>query len=482
MLRRAIFWGFSGQFATFALSFAGSVAIARLLSPRELGIYAVAIAVVGILQIATSFGTAAYVLKEAVLDEYAIDTAFTVNALLSALLAGFLYLGSFPAARFLEEESVVPILQLLALTPLISILEFRPSAMLQREMRFKAISLITTAKAAGSVVTTVTAAVAGASFMSPAYGALVATAIGAIGFVAAGREHVSLSLSYRGWRPMTIFGLQMMSVSGVGAASARLCDIVMGRLLGLEALGLFARANNLSSLLFTNVYGTATRIVFAKLSQDFRERGIVRDTFLTSLRIVSAVMGPLTIGLAVLSMPIVFVLYGEKWIAVAPILSILMVAQFLSLSTSMNWELFVIRNQLGTQTKLEISKSVFGLVTFALGCLVSIIDAAVVYILGALFSYLLYAPHVRRLADANRGELGGIYLETSFLTVIAVAPSFLLMLLTGWSAKTPLLLVATSIVVGASLWLVALFRIGHPIAGEVALVATRLTRSGQPSR
>ena len=53
---------------------------------------------------------------------------------------------------------------------------------------------------------------------------------------------------------------------------------------------------------------------------------------------ITALMWPALIGLAILSGPVVLLLYGAKWLPAALPLSALLVAQFIGVSFGMNWE------------------------------------------------------------------------------------------------------------------------------------------------
>ena len=196
--------------------------------------------------------------------------------------------------------------------PLLSIFDFRPSAMLQREIRFQTLSVIGIAVVIINSTATVTAAYLGASYMSQVYGGLLSGFVSTIALMVAGRRHVRFRTSFASSRLILTFGLRTMSINGVSALAARLSDLILGRMLGLAELGLFGRASNLNMLIYTNVHGTLSRLVFVKLSQDYRERGRLRESFLKWLRVITGVMGPVLIGLAVLSRPAVLLLFGER--------------------------------------------------------------------------------------------------------------------------------------------------------------------------
>lgn len=74
--RRSLKWSFAMQGGQFILQFGASVIIARLLTPAELGIFALAMAANALLYTVRDFGIGAYLIREEHLDTYKIRTAF----------------------------------------------------------------------------------------------------------------------------------------------------------------------------------------------------------------------------------------------------------------------------------------------------------------------------------------------------------------------------------------------------------------------
>lgn len=473
-VRGALAWSFTGQLLVTALTFIGSVVVARLLSPHEMGVYALALAITGLISVLTTLGINAYVIREPALTEERLRGAWTVNALINAGLAALLFAGSWPLARFMGDAGVGQVLRWLAWVPLTAIVEFRPLTMLQREMRFRPTASVASVVALVNVGATVAFAIAGYSYLSMAYGTVLSTTLSAVLLSVAGREHIGFVPSLADWRPILLFGARMASISGVAVAAQRLSDIALGRLLGLAALGTYSRGANIANLLFANIYGTATRVAFVQLSAEYRETGGVARSFLRSTELITAILWPVVIGLAILAPPVVQGLYGPRWAGVAPVLAVLMVVQFVAYGFGLNWELFVIRERTAEQTRLEIARAIVGTVAFVVGCLFSIVAAAAGRLVEVAFGWLLYQPRMSRLAEVPVRLIDAAYGKSLLLTAAACAPSAALMLWYRWSAATPLPLVTGAVMLGGAAWLCALWRLGHPAYAELRRALLRI--------
>src|ERR1700761_6875298 len=85
--RKAVAWSVLGQIVSYLILFGSSVIVARLLSPREMGVFAVAMSTIGILNVLVAFDVGTYVVREKELRPSTVDSAFTINAVLSAVVA-----------------------------------------------------------------------------------------------------------------------------------------------------------------------------------------------------------------------------------------------------------------------------------------------------------------------------------------------------------------------------------------------------------
>lgn len=477
-VRKSLAWAFSGQFATGIVLFGGSLVIARLLSPYELGVYAIAMAALGIVQVFATFGVSSYLIREAELTDRIVAAAFTVNALLAIGLTAALVAVSFVTTPLLGEAQAGDVLRIVAAGNLLGIATFLPLTMLQREMQFKTLAAIHLINAAVQVSGTIAFALAGASYLSPAYASLITAVVTTVIALVLGRRHVSFRCSMEGWRPIATFGVQIMSINGVGMLNGRLSDLLVGRLLGVTALGLYSRASSLSNLMWENVYATAAKVTFVQLSRDYRSGGDWKRTYLRSFAMISGFMWPIQLGLAILSRPAIHLLYGEQWLPAALPLSALMVAQCLGVGFGLNWELFVLRNETGRQGKYEIVRLILGLPIFAVGCLFSIVAAGCAKIADAAIGLAIYYPHVRRLAGLGPREIPRIYASSGLISVCAVLPALVLMIRYDWSASVPLSLVATAIAGGIALWLAAIMLMHHPLRDELVNLYRKL-RAGR---
>jgi len=480
--KRHLAWMGLSQACFFGVQFAGSVIVARLLTPYDMGVYAIAMAIVGVLSLLQAFGLNGFIVREPELDLHVRRSVFTINLLLSialaALIAGFSPLGG----RLLHEDGVRRVMLLLAVLPLLGALEFLPATQMERAADFKAIALINTGRNVTSQVVMVWLAFTGFSFMSLAYGQIAGALFSVIAYTLAGRRHVSFQMGLRDWRRVFSFGLNMLAISGVNAIAGRLSEALLGRLIGLNALGLYSRASNLNNLVWDNIHLVIGRVVFVDLAAQKRSGASLRATYLTLVEVLTALLWPAFAGLAIVSGPFIRLVYGQRWVAAAHPLAMLSIAAILLVAISMTWELFVVSGETAKQARLEIVRAGAGLIMFATGCLFNLTAAAAGRIGEAVFSIWLYRPHLDRMTQTHTRDFVAPYVRSAALTVLTVAPAAIVMGLHGGSEYTPLPLLGPAIGLGGVMWMLTLYRMRHPLAVEVLKLAAKRVSWIKPLR
>ena len=104
-LRRSIAWTFVAQGLYFVIQYGGSIILARLLSPKEMGVYTIALTTIALLTMLQSLGLNTFILREQNLTREKFGTAVCINAILNVVIAA-LVLATAPLVSVTADWSV----------------------------------------------------------------------------------------------------------------------------------------------------------------------------------------------------------------------------------------------------------------------------------------------------------------------------------------------------------------------------------------
>lgn len=396
-LGRPILWNLTGNAVSFISSFATAVIVARLLGPVEMGKFAVAIALMALLQSAFFLGTTNFVVRERDVGRELIGSVFSL-ALAQGLLVGGLILAlAYPVAAFQRVDEVERILYILAFVPMLMPFEGVALAFVMRAMRFDLVMIITVVKSVVQCAASLGLAFAGYGVFSLAWGLLAACAIAAVLGLAILSCQVGIALNLRHWRRMLRFSVQAMLVTSLTTANARLPEFLLGRLAGLRDVGLFARAAATADMARRAVVNPTSQVLFPRLSQAHRAGDELAERTLDFNARCGTFFVPLFALLAVLAGPVIVTLYGTEWSLAGPPLAALSLSAGIAILCSGMPEALILLDRQSLIIRLELTRTVVGLLMVLAAAPFGLWAVALTRCVDSAFAVSLYCWALARL-------------------------------------------------------------------------------------
>lgn len=310
-----VVWSNAAFVATRSMSFLAVVILARLLDPADFGLVAVVVVVLAVLELGSDLGMRASVIYEqerGVTER--VQTAFTLGLLVAAALTALGLLLAPLLAGVFGIDGVTPLLRLAVLNILLTGLGNVHDALLLREMALRRRTVSEVVRGAVRAGVSIGLALAGFGASSLVWGMLAGTAAWTVTLWWLTRFIPSLSLDRRIARSMAGYGLGASALDALAAVTTRLDTVVIGRVLGQSALGLYTIAFRIPELLIQSIAWNVSAAVFPALSrQRVREREGLGAMTVSLVRYHALYALPMAAALFVLAGPLVAVLFGPKW-------------------------------------------------------------------------------------------------------------------------------------------------------------------------
>jgi O-antigen/teichoic acid export membrane protein len=472
-VRSAALWAAGSQYCTFVIQFATSVVISRFfLKPEEIGLFSVALAAAMIVAIIRDLGLTRYIGRHETADADTVRHCTVIAVLFSFVIGGVIMALAAPAAHFYGEPRLFGILALIAASYVLAPWSIVPVALLSRRLDFRANFTVDFAGAVANSVCALALAMLGFSAESLAWGMIAQAGMRAL--VAQAWQPTPFSLKVRPDRLREIgtFGSGSAVLYFSGGISLRAPDLIVGRMLGMEAAGLFSRGVALAASLHSLVVGAVSAIyypTFARLRDEGRELGPYYERVVAAH---GAIVWPAMVLLAVFSQPVILLLYGEGWEAAAPLLAWVALAECAFVALPLHMDLPILLGRLKQLLWFNLADTVLAVATVAAGAALGVEAAAASRVLWALGWIAIYAAWMHKLVGFRWPVVLRIYLASAALAAMTALPA--LYAVHGW--KTPATLgfgglVAASLVSGLA-WLAGLFVLRHPAREDLLSMAT----------
>lgn len=325
-IRKAVLISFAENYLTMLISFVGIMLISRLLTPAEIGIYSVALAVTGIAQMLRDFGVGSYLIQERELTRERIQTALTVTIITSWTAGSLLYLLSSWVAVFYNEPGLVDLIRVQCINFIIIPFTAPVLSLLRRDMQFFVLFRISIICSLVQLTVSVGLAILGYGYMSLAW-ASVANVACLMLLVNLNRpQDAWIMPGLKEWRRIASFGAQTSIAAVVTEIAMNMNDLILGRFLGFQAVALYSRAQGLIYLFHRDMVNAVRKVAFPVFAQAARENKDLLKAYLLSVNYITVFAWPFYAFLGLYAYPIIRLMFGDQWDEAIPLVRILVFA------------------------------------------------------------------------------------------------------------------------------------------------------------
>jgi O-antigen/teichoic acid export membrane protein len=445
----------------FILQFGTGIVLARLLTPADMGIFAAAMAAYWIVNSVQNLGLASYLVREPDLDAEKLGSVYGVAGLQALFLALVLVLIAPVIAFWANEPRAAEPVRLLSLYAVAVAAHTTLSGHMMRRMQYGRLSGTLLLQNVVNAGTTIGLALAGFSYLSLVWGAIAGASASSLASLWLQRADLRVRPTLSRWRDIWRFGWHVLVANLILNICAKLPDILLSRLAGVTATGLYNRASGLVDVFSNTVISSFTRVMSSLFAQHRRETGGFRYAYLRMARLSTGLLWPAYGGLGVLASPVIGLVYGETWAAAAPVLSLLCIAAIVNTSLLGRGEILITGGDVSKLPRIESVRGVIGVAMFAAAAgQFGMVAAAATRIIDAVIAVALFLPHV--------------YRPSLVVTLAAAAPALAIMAYHGWPALLPPLWLLAAILAGGVAWIGAVALAHAELRHEIGRVIDRL--------
>jgi len=397
----ASIWTISGKFLARLLDFVSLLVLARLLSPADFGIVAIATSVLVIVEAILDLPLTQALVRIPSPSERMFATAFTLSLMRGTAISLLMIVVAWPMALFYNDPRLFPLVAVISIAPAMrSVISPRMVLFMQRFDFRREFALDLLAKGA-TLIFSVGVVLATDSYWGLAIGAVAGPTTSTIVsyFFAPMRPRLSLS-EWKHFQDMVGWNTVSQVLNSLNWQMDRL---MLPRFTSLSTYGAFSVADNLAGIPYQTFVGPLMRPLMAAFS-NVSDRGQQITAYLKATNAIMVVAAPVLLVIILLAEPIVRIVVGEKWIVAAPILQWLCIVSLIGLPTTIMPSLVMVLDKtryvalrMFAEFAVRAPVTVVGVVMFGLeGALAARVIAAVV-------AYLVCLVIMQRLIGVSIG-------------------------------------------------------------------------------
>ena len=467
-IRSSSYLSFLERAGTVVITLISVVILSRLLTPEEIGVYSVGMAVISISHIFRDFGVGQYLIAERDLTRNRIRAAFTVTAIFSWTIAALIFLISGVLSEFYSQPGLKKVLEIVSINFLILPFGSPAVALLRRELAFGILFFVNILSAAIREITAITLAYSGFGFSSLAWGAVagIATTVIIVGVI---RPRLTFLLpSFRELRRPLSFGANISAAAVVSEIGMNAGDLILGRMIGFAAVGYYSRALGLMNMFHQQFMTAARNVLLPVISQMSRSGEPVEPAYYRAMALVTVCAWPFYTMLFCMAEPIVMIMFGEQWLRCVPLVRFLAIAGMVGSLFSFAPQVIIALGEARSLFRCECIIQTFRVVSIICAGMISLEAVAASLSLSYLLAFLVYDRALRRRTGIRISGLFIAVRDSAVVTVFAAILPIVVMtndIVTsnGWS-------LAIAMAGALAGWCLGLRLTGHPAAAEFFVV------------
>jgi lipopolysaccharide exporter len=423
-------WVIAWRVATRNLGLLSTLILARLLTPDDFGLVAIATGFILAVDALSSFGVQDALIREVKLDRELYDTAFTMNLFRGVATAAIIALSAWPLGEFVGDPRLGLVLLALAAGSLLGTFENVGIVDFVRQLDFqKEFRLQLTGRVVGIVVTIVLAV------LFHSYWALIAGIL--VGRLVRLAQSYTISqyrprLCLRRWRQIIGFSLWTWAAGVIHIVRDRVDSIVIGRMLGTTNVGIFTLAVEIGSLPTTELAEPLYRALYSGFSEGNRSGVSPARVYLKVVGVALLLTVPAAVGISLVADALIRLALGTAWLDAVPLVWIMALPGALNVTSYVSGAALNAQGRPQVNFRLGAISTVFKVVLLV--CMTwtyGLIGAAAAVALSLVVEQLLYLNVTRRYVGVRIAELAQQVWRPVFAT--AVMATVLAGLGLGWT-------------------------------------------------
>jgi lipopolysaccharide exporter len=469
-VRRSLVFSFLERYLMIALQIVSFTVLARLLTPQQIGLYSVTLAIVSIAQVIRDFGLANYLIQKKELSDDYVGSAVGV----SLLLAGSLFVLVMIAAPFIgdyyKDASLSQIIHVVALNFLILPVNSICLALMRREMKFNVLMRINVVAAAVATGTTIWLAWVGFGSLALACGEITSNIMIALGLWRCGGMKVLVKPQLHKWREILNFGGQVTAANVVTSISMDINDLIVGKVLGFTPVAIISRAQGLVSLFNRDFMGAIRTVAYPAFSKAHREGESIETKYIASVTAITALAWPFYGLVSLFSLEILRIMFGPQWDQAAPLVPYFCLAGAFAATINMITTLML---SVGNSRLVALADFIIQPIkAIALTLVVYYYRALEPFAIGFLIFSILAVPYFyyfkeRCIPSDFKGLVIGLS-KSLTLTIFCLAPSVLgVQMLRAPDSVLPLLPLLICVASSGLVWLISIYLFKNPLYLEM---------------
>ncbi|ONF45440.1 hypothetical protein BTO32_03020 [Marinobacter lutaoensis] len=472
-IRQAIIYSSAARYTMKLMGLVSTMLISRLLTPEEIGTFAIASAIVMVMSEFRMLGAGGYLIREKVLNPDKVRSVLGLTLIISWSVGVLILAAAWPAGRFYDLPDLAWIFVILSgsffLAPYISI----PSSLYSRSMDFRVQFKIRFVSTLLGFFSTIGLILLGFSYFALAFGQSIMAVSQFLMFLRERPENMEMRPSFRGLKAVASFGVFNSLANLLRRATLTVPDMVIGKMGTTAQVGMFSRGLGFVTFVSQTLTMGVVAVALPYLSNTRRSGGDLAAAYTRASVMMGGLVVPVLGVASLMSLPAIRLFFGPQWDAAAPLAAWLAVWGMIRVVHNFANDVLMASERERVMLLKEVIAFAFLLTGIILAYPHGLESIARVFVLAGAFEWLLVTWLLWRVIGLSPVRFVCAWWGTALVTALCMLVTWALERLFPFDSPDywkPIVVVALTM---PWVWLVGLKLVGHPLFTEIVSLLRR---------
>ncbi|GCB34424.1 lipopolysaccharide biosynthesis protein [Bacteroides faecalis] len=338
---------FSGVFYTAVAKYSGIIislvvagVLARLLSPDDFGIVAIASVIIAFFNLFTDMGVSASIVQNKSLTKEELSDIFSFTVWTGIGISILFFTASWLIADYYKSDILRTLCQLLAVNLFFASANIVPGTMFYRNKEFKFIAIrsfvIQVAGGAAAVIAAIYGAGLYALIINPILSSILLFAISYQRYP----QRLRLTLGMKVLRKIFSYSAYQFLFNIINYFSRNLDKLLIGKYMNMSALGYYEKSYRLMMLPLQNITQVITPVMHPVFSDFQNDKERLASSYERIVQFLAFIGLPLSMLLFFTAKEVTLIIFGDQWLPSVPVFQILSLSVGIQIILSSSGSIF----------------------------------------------------------------------------------------------------------------------------------------------
>lgn len=324
-VRKGVLWNSLNSIARYGLVFLGTIILARMLTPDDYGLLGVLTVFITVAEVLIDAGLGGAVIKKRNATESDYSTLMVYNLFVSVIIYATFYFAAPTIGDFYGKPVLVKILRLYSIVILIFAVTIVPKVQLIKQLRFKALSIISLIAGVSGLSVAIFLASKGYGVISLVWQYIINAFVTSVLLWIVSKYKMKFKFSYLSFKEQFAFGINTTLANSLKAVSDNIYANIIGKISTMTQTGFYAQSSRLSAVPTSFLFNLIDSTFFPIFSQETNSNTFVKNIEELNRKIIYTILILFCCSIPICK-ELIEILLGNQWIEAEQTLEILLIS------------------------------------------------------------------------------------------------------------------------------------------------------------